>query len=121
MTEWTPMTVNTILYCRLWQETVAFYQEKLEMPVIFRRKGFVEFGIGSAARLSLADDAGTRIKSQKGKGLMLTFQVRDIARIRTLFQEKGLDPTPVSLHPWDAKVFYMSDPEGHRIEFWEPV
>ena len=31
----------------------------------------------------------------------------------------GLEPTRIQEHPWDARVFHLFDPEGHRIEIWQ--
>ena len=121
MREWTPLTLNTILYCRHWKETVTFYRDKLGLPVLFSREGFAEFGIGDNARISIADEARSKTKSPDRKGITLTFQVRDIDGTRALFNQRGLNPTPVSHHPWGAKVFYLSDPDGHRVEIWTPA
>ncbi len=34
-------------------------------------------------------------------------------------EQADLHPTAVTQHPWDALVFYLFDPEGHRIEIWQ--
>jgi hypothetical protein len=31
----------------------------------------------------------------------------------------GLEPTAIENHPWNARVFYLFDPERHRIEVWQ--
>jgi len=33
----------------------------------------------------------------------------------------GLKPTIIKKHPWNARVFYLFDPEGDRIEIWQSV
>ena len=49
-------TVNTILYCKRWRETVEFYQYLLELPVTFTASWFVEFSLSDTTRLSVADE-----------------------------------------------------------------
>jgi lactoylglutathione lyase len=31
-----------------------------------------------------------------------------------------MNPTETGVHAWGARVFYVFDPEGHRIEVWQP-
>src|SRR4051794_31270024 len=73
-------TVNTILYCQRWQETVDFYQQCLNLPINFASDWFVEFSLTATARLSVADERRATIKSSTGTGLTLTFQVENIQK-----------------------------------------
>jgi catechol 2,3-dioxygenase-like lactoylglutathione lyase family enzyme len=41
--------VNTILYCRHWRETVAFYRERLGLKSAFQCDWFVEFRLTPTA------------------------------------------------------------------------
>lgn len=111
-------TTNTILYCRNWQETVAFYKDQLKLPVTAAFDWFVEFGLNAGARLSVADESRASINSSGGQGVTVTFQVADIEQTRQYLQESGLQPTPIKDHAWGARVMYLHDPEGHRLEFW---
>ncbi|MBN2332989.1 MAG: VOC family protein [Deltaproteobacteria bacterium] len=113
-------TVNTILYCRKWQETVAFYQTQLGLKVTTSRPWFVEFELNEASRLSIADEKMTSIDSSDGKGITITLEVDDIEAAYSYLHEAGLKPTPTRDHPWGAKVVHLYDPEGNRIEFWSP-
>ena len=121
MADWHPLTANTILYCRHWEETVKFYGEDLAFPVNFSREGFVEFSLTETARLTIADEKKATIKSPEAKGITLTLQVTGIDHVHRVLRDRGLEPTPVRAHAWNAEVFYLFDPEGHRIEFWEPL
>jgi catechol 2,3-dioxygenase-like lactoylglutathione lyase family enzyme len=112
-------TANTILYCRNWRATVDFYQNRLGLPVNFANDWFVEFSLTDAARLSIADQRRASVKSAGGQGITLALEVEDIRTAHRWAESTGLAPTPLRRHPWNAEVFYLSDPEGHRIEFWQ--
>ena len=116
-------TSNTILYCKKWAETVAFYGEQLHLEVHFSNEWFVEFWLNAGARLSVANQERASIKSGEGRGITIGFQVEDLQTIHTQLLEAGCHPTPIKVR-WKSKVFYIHDPEGNRLEFWsssEPV
>lgn len=115
------ITTNVILYCRKWDQTVCFYKDLLQLPVIFSTDWFVEFRLNPASRVSIADEKRSSIKSCGGKGITLALEVEDIMAVQEYMEKIGLKPTKVSLHPWNARVFYLFDPEGHRIEIWQPI
>ena len=112
---------NTILYCRLWRETIAFYRDGLGLPVSFSNDWFVEFIVSGDARLSLADEARASIKSSAGTGITVSLETDGLDAEWALLVKNGLSPSPIKNHPWNARVFYVHDPEGHRIEFWQSV
>jgi uncharacterized glyoxalase superfamily protein PhnB len=111
-------TVNTILYCKKWPETVAFYKTKLKLEAAVSLEWFVEFKLNKTAFLSIANAERTSIDSSEGKGLTITMQVDDIEATYAYLKETGLNPTSIKDHPWGAKVLYVYDPEGNRLEFW---
>jgi predicted enzyme related to lactoylglutathione lyase len=113
-------TVNTILYCKKWNETVDFYKTKLKLQVTASFEWFVEFKLNEASRLSIADEGRTSISSSGGKGHTITMRVDDIGETRSVLEEAGISPAPVKDHPWGARVIYIYDPEGNRLEFWSP-
>ena len=51
-------TSNTILYCRKWKETVAFYRDVLKLDVHFSNDWFVEFDYNGAEIRTLLSLAG---------------------------------------------------------------
>jgi catechol 2,3-dioxygenase-like lactoylglutathione lyase family enzyme len=110
-------TANIILYCKKWEEMVAFYQTGLELPITVSTEWFVEFKLTETSRLSVADESRTSIKSGNGKGITIGAQVADIVTAYSQLQAAGLNPTAVR-EIWGAKAFYVFDPEGNRIEFW---
>lgn len=110
---------NTILYCRRWQETVEFYRDVLGMTVHHAEDWFVEFQVTNESFLSVAEAARATIDSSGGRGLTLSWQVDHLERVHRHLFEQGVDVGPVRAK-WGARVFYFSDPEGHRIELWAP-
>jgi catechol 2,3-dioxygenase-like lactoylglutathione lyase family enzyme len=68
-------SVNTILYCANWRETVDFYLRSLGLSVTHSTDWFVEFELSNGARLSVADETRSRIKSVRGQGITLSWQV----------------------------------------------
>jgi len=112
---------NTILYCRKWAETVAFYRDGLRLPVSFFNDWFVEFIVSGDTRVSVADDARAKVKSSGGAGITLSMETDRLDAEWHLLVKSGFSPSPIKIHPWNARVFYIHDPEGHRIEFWQPA
>lgn len=112
---------NTILYCKSWDQTVAFYKQHLGLPVTFATEWFVEFRLADAAHLSVADEARASVKSGGGQGITLALQVDSVETVWQRLQERGLNPQPLRDHSWGARAFYLFDPEGHRLEIWSPI
>ena len=111
-------TVNTILYCRKWTETVTFYRTQLNLQIATSLEWFVEFKLNETSRLSIANAARTSIDSCDGKGVTITLEVDDLEMTHSYLKEAGLNPTPIMDHAWGARVIYIYDPEGNRLEFW---
>ena len=110
---------NTILYCRNWSETVSFYRTILELPVSHETDWFVEFQLTDTAYLSIANVVRTSIQSVDGQGITLSWQVFNIYKARASLGNQGVETTEIK-KKWGAWLFYFHDPEGHRIEFWQP-
>lgn len=110
-------SINTILYCKKWEDTVAFYRTGLKLLVISSNDWFVEFELNEVSRLSVANEARTSIDSGNGKGITISLQVDDIEQMRSDLMEAQITPTPLKV-VWGSKVIYVHDPEGNRLEFW---
>ncbi|MDR4506380.1 MAG: VOC family protein [Candidatus Scalindua sp.] len=108
---------NTILYCENWQRTMEFYRDKLKLPISYESDWFVEFKLTDTAHVSIANESRATIKSGKGAGITLTFQVEDINKTWQYMHDNGIFPDPIR-DKWGSSVFYFRDPEGHRIEVW---
>jgi len=111
-------STNTILYCKKWKETVAFYRNKLGLSVNTSRKWFIEFQLNNKSNLSIANEAFTTMTSSQGKGITITLEVKDITATHTKLTESGVNPPQIKNHSWGAKIIHIYDPEGNRVEFW---
>lgn len=111
---------NTILYCRNWSDTVAFYQHYFDFTVTYETDWFVEFRLSHDTYLSIANASHTTIESVEGQGITLSWQVADVHEARTQLQQEGLEVSKLQ-KKWGALLFYLHDPEGHRIELWQPL
>lgn len=113
------LTTNTILYCRKFEKTVRFYKDALGLPVLWVVDWFVEFALTTESRLSIADDQRATVRTANGAGVTLSLEVTDIEAVWEELDRMGLAPSPIREHPWQARVFNVFDPEGHRIEMWQ--
>ena len=109
--------INTILYCRNWDTTVQFYRNELKLVVDHEKEWFVEFRLAGNTYLSIANADRTSIKSSNGDGITLSLQVEDVDDMHRRLREAGLETGPIK-PVWNARAFYIFDPEGHRIEIW---
>jgi len=82
---------------------------------------FVEFCLSATSRLSIADEKRASIKSCCGKGITLALEVENIDKAWESIDKAGLNPTRIRKHAWNARVFYLFDPERQRIEIWESI
>ena len=113
-------SMNTILYCRKWHETVSFYRDRLGLPITFESEWLIEFGGSETGFLSIADERRSRVKSAVGAGMTITFRVENADDVHSRLESEGLTLGPVHTHPWGARLFRFHDPEGHRLEIWSP-
>ena len=110
-------SVNTILYCNKWQETVDFYQNRLNLPITFVSDWFVEFQLGETAYLSVAKATRAKIQSSQGAGLTLTLRVESADEAWQILKHNRIAVESIK-DVWGARVFYFYDPEGYRLEVW---
>ncbi len=109
---------NTILYCRQWRETVAFYRDIFAFPITYQTDWFIEFQLSTNAYLSIADERRASISSVEGKGITLSWQIANVEAAHAALQSRNIAVSPIQ-HKWGAALFYLHDPEGHRIELWQ--
>lgn len=110
--------VNTIIYCQRWKEMVSFYQNKLGFPVTLENDWFVEVKVNAHARISIANEQRATIKSSRGQGLTLAFQVDKADETWQNLKAQGVDVGKIKDHPWGGRAFFLFDPEGNRLEVW---
>ncbi len=112
---------NTILYCERWRETLDFYRRVLALPVSVEKDWFVEFQLTEYSFVSIADAGRATIDAAGGRGVTLALQVEDIDAVHARLSDAGVDVPAVGRHPWGALSFFCRDPEGYRLEFWQPL
>jgi catechol 2,3-dioxygenase-like lactoylglutathione lyase family enzyme len=109
--------VNTILYCTEWAATVGFYRDQLELPVEFANDWFVEFALGDAAFVSVADARRSTIDAGDGRGITLSWEVADVRVAGDALRAVGVDVSTVTRR-FGSEVIDLFDPAGNRIELW---
>ena len=112
------LTSNTILYCQHYDECLKFYKDLLGLEITLASDWLVEFRLTDSARVSLADQARTAIKSAQGQGITLTWEVADIEKTHMDLKIKGAEPSDIITHSWNARLFRFYDPERNRLEIW---
>lgn len=110
---------NTILYCQKWAETVAFYRGVFDFLITYQTDWFVEFRLNAHAYLSLADESRASVRSVDGQGITLSWQVTNLAEMHAALLKQNVTVSTIR-KKWGALQFYLHDPEGHRIELWQP-
>jgi len=113
-------TANTIIYCRRWEKTVRFYRDVFGLRIQLANDWSVEFCLNDRARLSIANEKRAAKKSSGGQGITLALETEDIEAFHAFLKNAGLALPEIKDHPWEARVFYMRDPEGNRVKIWQP-
>lgn len=117
-TQLAPQRTNIILYCPAWAEVVRFYRDILGLPLAWQNEWLVEFQLTPTSFVSVADV--TRTQQKPTQGVTLTWQVADVAHWWAVWQARGAEPTAVQVK-WEARLFYLFDPAGNRLELWEEL
>lgn len=115
-----PLRTNTILYCRRWREAVTFYQNTFDFPITYQNDWFVEFQLTPDSYLSIADESRASIQSVNGQGVTLSWQISELSEMRAALLKRNVTVSAIQ-KKWGAYLFYLRDPEGHRIELWQPI
>lgn len=110
---------NIILYCQQWPAVAEFYGTVLGLPVQYQNDWFIEYQIHEGCYLSVANAQRATIQSASGQGITLSWQVADVALAREQLTQQQVEVTAIK-HKWGALVCYLHDPEGNRIELWQP-
>lgn len=115
------LSFHTVLYCRKWQECIAFYRDVLGFPVVFENDLFVELETAPGARIGLLDAARSRRRNEAPAGFLLSFRVEDIHSTHDLLSARLSNLPKPARHPWGALLFELQDPDGRTVEFWSPA
>lgn len=58
-------------------------------------------------------------EAKKGQGFCINYRIEDLDGFVQTLREKGVDVKDVQSYP-EGKFSSMTDPEGNKIELWEP-
>ena len=112
---------NTILYCHKWRETVAFYRNVFDFPISYQNDWFVEFQLTDDAYLSMADESRCQYsKRRRARASRLSWQIANLSAMHAILLKQNITVSAIRLK-WRASLFYLHDPEGHRIELWQRI
>jgi len=105
--------------------TLAFYKDKVGLPVRFQDKGYAELAVEGArfallARSRVTELAGKEHAARPAAGAhegAVTFLVEDVDRLHRDLGSRGVSflGTPQD-RPWGQRSVYFQDPEGHLVE-----
>lgn len=117
------MKLTTIPYITLWavnfDEMVAFYRDKLELPVEHGDENFIQFATQgtklSIHRLSAASPL-------REHALEIHFDVPDVDAAYGELVKRGVEfEDPPANRPWGTRMAAFHDPEGFVIEIVGPL
>jgi lactoylglutathione lyase len=114
-----------VLFADDFERLLAFYAEKVGLPVRLQDEGYAEFAVEGAkfallARTRLPELVGEghtdRPKPGTHEGAM-TVLVEDVDRTYAGMTKRGVTFLgPPQDRPWGQRSAYFEDPEGHLIE-----
>lgn len=111
----------TVLPCRRFDPTVAFYRDVMGFPLAVERDGRVNFQVGpTVLALARRDDSGAPAAS-----VQLAFRVEmpEVDRCHAELTARGvlIERGPVDLPAWGHRAIFFRDPEGTLIEIYAEV
>ena len=114
-----------VVFAHDFDSTLAFYKEKLGLPIRFQDTGYAELAVEGAklALLSasrIAEQVGPGHAGRPGAGVHdghITLMVEDVDRLYQGLKAKGVNffSAPQE-RAWGQRTVYLADPEGHLIE-----
>jgi len=115
----------TVLFVEDFDHTLAFYRDKVGVPVRFQAEGYVELAMEGAKFALLARSRVPGLVGQAHAGKptpgshegAVTFLVEDVDRAHRELGGRGVPflGAPQD-RPWGQRTVYFHDPEGHLIE-----
>lgn len=103
-------------------DLVAWYRDILKLPMPSDHPSFVlndqQPDAGSVIGLFKTD---SDYFGRREQAFMINFRVDDLEAFLAEVAERGVEPDkPMESHP-EGKFAWLSDPDGNRIELWEPI
>ena len=114
-----------VLFVEEFDLTLAFYTDKVGLPVRFRAEGYAELAVEGSrfallARSRVPELVGSAHAGRPAPGAhegAVTFLVEDVERAHRELSGRGVPflGSPQN-RPWGQRTAYFHDPEGHLIE-----
>ena len=117
------MNLTTISYITLWavhfDAMVAFYRDKLELPVEYGDDNFIQFAT-QGTRLYIHRLGTAPILRENT--VEIHFDVPDVDAAYAALLERGVEfeEAPAN-RPWGARMAAFCDPEGYSLEIVGPL
>lgn len=114
-----------VLFVEDFDRTLAFYVDKVGLPVRFRADGYVEFAVEGSrfallARWRVPELVGEAHTDRPGPGAhegTVTVLVEDVDRVYGDLTRRGVPFLGAPQNrSWGQRTAYFEDPEGHLIE-----
>ena len=97
-----------------WYARVLGIDLNLEAGAIFDRSLGSDYVV-----LSFFDQANTYIGDPQRQSVMINYVVDDLDGLLAHLRECGVDHETIQTQPY-GRFSWTTDPEGNRIELWEP-
>jgi len=117
------MQLSNIPYITLWainfDEMVALYRDKLELPVEYAAENFIQFATQGTKLYIHRLGAATPLRDH---AVEIHFDVPDVdAAYEVLCQRGVVFDDPPANQPWGARMAAFRDPEGFALEIVGPL
>lgn len=98
----------------------AWYEKHLGLPFDGNTYAVIADEAGGKASFALFPEDTDHFKPSD-KPFSLNFRVDDLQALVAVLKEEGVDVSDkIEEHPY-GKFGWLIDPEGNRVELWEPV
>jgi catechol 2,3-dioxygenase-like lactoylglutathione lyase family enzyme len=117
------MKLTTIPYITLWavnfDEMVAFYRDKLDLPFEYDDENFIQFGT-QGTKLYI-HRLGTT-PALREHTVEIHFDVPDVDTAYQELVRRGVEfEDPPANRPWGTRMAAFRDPEGYALEIVGPL
>ncbi len=114
-----------VLFTEDFERSVAFYTEKVGLPMRLRAEGYAEFAVEGAKFALLSRSRLPEMVGHAHVGLpapgsheaSVTILVEEVDRMHRDLSARGVKfLAPPQDRPWGQRTAYFEDPDGHLIE-----
>lgn len=98
-------------------EALGFERVHAEPPFLHLRWG------GSADVYLVTTPAGVALQGRRGLGVLVGFRAgpEGVEAVAQRARRLGVEVDGPTLHPWHTRELLITDPDGYRLNFIEPI